>query len=310
MRRTLYSLQRVVERGWTVKSTNSRPRPSGFWRGILYCAQLPADAWIRRRCGVKSEDTSPNGEDHESPREIARRRTEFERIIGHELRSPLNTISLSADVLEAMDDAAVRRRHLSVIRSAVRQASDLLIDLDLLVMMEQGARNSTPMVPLADVMKGVREELALQAETAEVDLSFASPPPRLYVERVVARLALSNLVSNAIKYRDRAKSTHWIRVSAEAARGERVVVEVADNGIGIDSGNHQRVFERHFRASPELAEGSGLGLAIVREVLTDRGGGIDLCSEEFVGTTVRVHLRAESCAAVGEAAEQSAALMS
>ncbi len=253
----------------------------------------------------------PNGrEDNESLGEITRRRTEFERIIGHELRSPLNTISLSADVLEAMDDEAVRRRHLSAIRSAVRHASDLLIDLDLLVMMQQGASNSTPMAPLAEVMEAVREESAVQAETAEVDLSFASPPPRLCVERVVARLALSNLVNNAIKYRDRAKSKRWIRVSAQAAGGGLVVVQVADNGIGIESELHQRVFERHFRANAELAEGSGLGLAIIREVLTDRGGGIDLCSEEFVGTTVRVHMRSGSCAVADESAGQSAALMS
>ena len=229
--------------------------------------------------------------------ELARRLAEFGRTIGHELRSPLHAISLSAEVLEDpgyFADDEKRAQQLDIIRSGVKHAEGLLYDIDLLAMVES-AHTVSRMSPLPTVMEFVRDELMARATSHDVTLEFDPTVPRLLVETVVAQLVLTNLVNNAIKYCDRQKDERWVKIRAEEAGAEDslfVLLEVKDNGIGIPADFQSRVFQRHFRAHPEVAEGTGLGLAITHELVVERGGSIDLASEEGRGTTMRVKLRA------------------
>lgn len=229
--------------------------------------------------------------------ELARRLAEFGRTIGHELRTPLHSISLSAELLSDSDLAAddVRRRQqLDVIRSAVKHAEGLLYDIDLLAMVE-GAHSGARMSPLPAVLEAVREEMAARAQGRDVSLDFVADPPRLAVETVVAQLAITNLVSNSVKYCDPEKDERWVRVEAEELPGADcalVRVTVTDNGLGIPYDYHARVFQRHFRGHPEVAEGTGLGLAITRELVEECGGSVEVESEDGKGTTMRITLRA------------------
>lgn len=229
--------------------------------------------------------------------ELARRLAEFGRTIGHELRSPLNSISLSASVLEHAElwsDEARRGHQLGVIRTAVQHAEGLLYDIDLLAMV-QSAQSAPRMNPLPVVLEAVREEMLARAKARDVELDLAPSPPRLSVETVVAQLTLTNVISNAIKYCDPDKDSRWVKVLAttdESADATYVVLEVEDNGLGIPGELQSRVFQRHFRGHPDVAEGTGLGLAITHELLVERGGRIDVESEEGRGTCVRVRLPA------------------
>lgn len=229
--------------------------------------------------------------------ELARRLAEFGRTIGHELRSPLNSIALSAEVLE---DAAIvtdderRCQQIEVIRSAVKHAEGLLYDIEVLSSAES-AHTAPHMSPLSRVLESVHDELTARARSRDVTLDFDPAAPRLAVETVVAQLVLTNLVSNAIKYSDPDKPERWVRVRArEEARADSlfVLLEVCDNGIGIPADFQSRVFQRHFRAHPEVAEGAGLGLAITHELVVERGGSIELESEDGHGSTLRVRVRA------------------
>ncbi len=105
------------------------------------------------------------------------------------------------------------------------------------------------------------------------------------------RRVFSNIIDNSIKY---AKSGGCeITVNAEE-NDSGFVISVADNGIGIDSGNIGHVFDVFYRADPSRTpniKGTGLGLAIVREIIESHGGNIWIKSKESVGTTVYIFLR-------------------
>ena len=232
--------------------------------------------------------------------ELVRRFADFNLMLRHELRSPVNSILLSTEILESPScGSAVRQKQLKAIRSALTHAEVLLLDSDRLTTALSGDPPAR-MMPLQAVFESISTELGRRASSSGVALQFQASPPAVAVEMVVAQVVLSNLVINAIKYADGGKRDRWVRVRAETVEADpaALVVEVADNGLGIPANLQHRVFGRHFRAHPQVAEGTGLGLAITREILAARGGGIDLASEEGVGTTVRAVLRAGSVSGV------------
>jgi two-component system OmpR family sensor kinase len=102
---------------------------------------------------------------------------------------------------------------------------------------------------------------------------------------------LVNLLDNASKYADGP-----VRVSAESADG-RVRIAVADAGPGIDAADRERIFEKFYRADPQLRHapsGTGLGLYISRELVERMGGRLDLSSEPGAGATFVVELPSAS----------------
>ena len=108
------------------------------------------------------------------------------------------------------------------------------------------------------------------------------------------RSILSNLVDNAIKYSIPGEGTAPPRVIvATAVRGDRVVIEVIDEGIGIAEGHLDRIFERFYRvdrARSRATGGTGLGLSIVRHIALNHGGDVTVASAEGKGSTFPVTL--------------------
>jgi two-component system sensor histidine kinase VicK len=119
-----------------------------------------------------------------------------------------------------------------------------------------------------------------------VQLEFSLPPklPVIKGDRDKIRLALHNLLGNALKYT--AAAGH-VKLAAKIDPG-RLVVAVTDTGIGMSEEDCQHVFEKFYRAKdPRVAKitGSGLGLAIAREVIRLHGGDITVESELNKGST-------------------------
>jgi signal transduction histidine kinase len=102
------------------------------------------------------------------------------------------------------------------------------------------------------------------------------------------KIILNNLISNSIKYRGR--NEPFIRISAHIAR-ENLILEIEDNGIGIEEAHIGRIFEMFYRAS-ENTGGSGLGLYIVQEAILRLGGTIKVTSVPMKGTKFTLELSA------------------
>ena len=211
-------------------------------------------------------------------------RTGFTAAVSHELRTPLARILAlldsadlpGADVGELIEQA----------KAEVENAGVLIDEILFLSELESGKEvvslGHTAAVPvLQDVVAG----LAGAAERAGVDLSVEGDPqvdvplrPRML--RVVAE----NLTENAIRY---AGHGSQFTISVQRA-GEFAVMTAADDGVGVDAANLNRLFERFYRAdAARTSRGTGLGLAIVKHVVAAAGGDIEADGGPGRGLRVR-----------------------
>lgn len=149
-----------------------------------------------------------------------------------------------------------------------------LLDLSRL---ETGRRQQRH-VELPEATAEVLRRLRDAAEAGGVDVQVDGTMPPIEVNAAAVELALTNYVSNAIKYADPGKRERRVTVSAglrECDDGCELEVRVADNGRGVPEDARQHLFQRFFRAHEAAAshvEGTGLGLRIVRETMEAMGG--------------------------------------
>jgi len=115
--------------------------------------------------------------------------------------------------------------------------------------------------------------------------------PIITCDRTALEQILSNLMENALKYLEPGRPGQ-IRISGQAVRG-RAIIEVADNGRGIDPRDHERIFDLFRRSGVQDQPGEGIGLAHVRALAYRLGGVIEVVSELGQGATFRVNLPIE-----------------
>ncbi len=145
----------------------------------------------------------------------------------------------------------------------------------------------TQFVDLKSVIRDVRLDLEplIQASGALVEVDVSAVPTVLFSEKNL-RSVVFNLLSNALKYRDPARVPH-IRVRAQTEPGF-AVLEVADNGLGLDPASEQKLFGM-FQRFHDHVEGSGIGLYMVKKMMENAGGRIEVRSEVGVGSTFCVY---------------------
>lgn len=215
---------------------------------------------------------------------LARER-EFVADAAHELRTPLAAMRIHAEALKAAPAPAFRDELLSGIVRSGERASRLVGQL--LALMRADADAAAECHEAIDLAALVRERAAaLSAIAAQRGVQIARAlPARTRVAGERERLAslIDNLVENAIKYGPPGGIVS-LRVVEER---DAVVFDVSDEGPGIPSELHARVFDRFFRAPEQTQPGSGLGLAIVRSVALRYGLDVSL-ADAAPGLRVRV----------------------
>ena len=221
-------------------------------------------------------------------------RKEFVANVSHELRTPLTVIKGFTETLRdgAMNDPTHGPRFLATIERHVDQLTNLVSDL-----LELSKLESTNDVPrsapfdCSNVVKRAAELLLPASQRKKQSLSVQIPTylPRVignpdYIER-----AISNLIDNAIKYTPDGGEVR-VKVGMEA---ESMVIEVADNGLGIPPQDLSRIFERFYRVDRSRSRemgGTGLGLSIVKHVAQVHGGTIDVQSTPGQGSKFRLKI--------------------
>lgn len=226
---------------------------------------------------------------------LDRQKTDFMATVSHELRTPLTSINGYLELLEDGDYGDLSTAQLGALDIIGRNANRLrgLIE-DLLVLNKieaTGLQSSTEDVAVEGLVEDVADLLRPVAEAAGVTLVVEPIDPQLLirVDRGQLERSLINLGSNAVKF---TPSGGQATIGATETDG-RVVVTVADTGIGIPEQDLPQLFGRFFRASNATAAaipGTGLGLAIVRAIVEGHGGELQINSVEGKGTVIRVVL--------------------
>jgi two-component system sensor histidine kinase BaeS len=214
------------------------------------------------------------------------RRRDFLADVVHELRTPLAVIRAQA---EAIQDGVhpADQEHLAPIVDATRALEVLVEDLRALALTDTGSL--TLHREPVDVVELVRDTVAqfdAQAENASITLSVAGPDalPSADIDPARIRGVIGNVIANAMRH---TPSGGKVTVTASQL-DERVVIEVADTGEGIEPDLLPHVFDRFVRGPK--SRGSGLGLAIAHDIVAAHGGEIDVKSTVGLGTTVRMAL--------------------
>lgn len=206
----------------------------------------------------------------------------------HELRTPLTAIRAVGEV-GLREGGALQ----DVVGSMLEEAARMNQLIDRLLLLAQSDDDSLPVSLSAqsvrDVLMAVSDSLEVLAAEKDQRLVTNVEDVAAVIDPALLRLALINLVQNAIRYSPAGKP---IRLSATAV-GAEVVIEVADQGIGIADEHQTRIFDRFYRVdkSRSRAEGgTGLGLAIVKWAVGRMNGSVELDSAPGRGSVFRIRL--------------------
>jgi len=226
--------------------------------------------------------------------QLSELKSDFVANVSHELKTPIASIQLFAELLRdgrAKDPGKVREYGGLVYKESRRltRLVDTVLDL---ARFESGAGVVfEDEVSIEEIIAQLGERLAGREGKGErVHISLPEEPlPLMSVDRAALDRAVTNLVSNALKYSD-ADARVDIRVYR---RDGEIVIEVEDRGVGVPDAERERIFERFHRlqrGSVHDVKGAGLGLAITRFIVEAHGGRLRVDSELGRGSTFAIIL--------------------
>jgi len=207
--------------------------------------------------------------------------------IAHELNNPLNNVSLTADTLleelDAMPRAEMRELLQDIIGETARASEVVRNLLDFSRAEQRSLRPLGMATVIGQTLKLVGNQLALSGVKVETDVPADLPEIRgdmHYLQQVFINLFLNSAQAM--------EKGGQLRISARR-EGDRLCVDVADTGCGMDKDTLSRVFDPFFTTKP-VGKGTGLGLSIIYGIIKKHGGSIDVQSEPGQGTTFTVCL--------------------
>lgn len=211
--------------------------------------------------------------------------------IAHDLKTPLNRLSITLmEATSAAQGTAVERMLVQA-EEEIEQINETFDALLRISQIESGSRKvKFAGVPLGPILKQFGELYGDVAETQDqrltVDLSSDLRP--VHGDRELLMQMFSNLVENALKH-----AGPGAKVSIKARQeGDRLCVDVADNGPGIPPGEHEAVFRRFYRVeSSRTTPGNGLGLSLVKAV-ADLHGAVVVLKDNSPGLRVTIEIPA------------------
>lgn len=216
-----------------------------------------------------------------------RSRREFTANVSHELKTPLQSISGSAELIE---NGLMKPEDLPKFARNIRKESGRLVSLidDIIRLSQLDEGGSLPMeqVHLSELVDEVFSILQDAAAVKNITMTYAGDGTVAGVRRLLFEM-IYNLCDNAIKYNH---SGGTVRVTiGKNDKSTEILVE--DTGIGIPEEQQCRVFERFYRVDKSHSKqsgGTGLGLSIVKHIVQRHHGKLELSSKEGVGTAIKV----------------------
>ena len=224
---------------------------------------------------------------------IAELRTQFVSSVSHELKTPLTSIRMFAELLQMRTtNDPQQSRYLDTIVSESERLTRLLNNVLDFSRIERGQKTyRLEPAPLAEVVQAavrtIQYPLAQQGFALNLTIGASIPP--VAVDRDALQQAILNLLTNAMKY---SGSSREIELSLNAESGT-AVIRVADRGIGIPEHEQSRIFEKFYRVPvPENREisGTGLGLSLVEHIARAHGGSVEVKSHPGQGSTFSILL--------------------
>ncbi len=276
----------------------ARRNPQGAVDGVLVFAHEVTDQVQARRVveesGQQAQDLAQELAD--ANQQLTRTNVDLDNFIytaSHDLKAPISNLEgllyllqeeLPAEVAQDAEVGPTLARMLDAVER-FKRTIDHLTEVSKL---QKEHAPATTLVSLAAVVEDVRQDLLLllQAAGAKLFLDVSVLPPVQFSEKNL-RSIVYNLLSNAVKYRHPDRTPH-VDVRAHVRPGH-TVLEVHDNGLGLDPAHLPRLFTM-FQRFHDHVEGTGIGLYMVKRMVENAGGRIEVHSQLGAGTTFFVFL--------------------
>ncbi len=242
------------------------------------------------------EDVEAWGERQKQEIEILQKneiyRKEFLQNLAHEFKTPIFAIQGYVDTLlgGAMDDEEVSKKFLEKASKNTNRLVNLVNDLDEISRLERGEQLLYKQnFIIQELILEVFDALSIKTQEKNIQASIkkgCEAPITVFADKEKIKQVIDNLVENASKY---GKPNGTIVASIYRTDDQHVLVEISDDGIGIEEDHLPRIFERFYRTDAARSRdkgGTGLGLAICKHLIEAHGQTIHVRSTPDVGTTI------------------------
>ena len=219
-------------------------------------------------------------------------RKEFLQNLAHEFKTPIFAIQGYVDTLlnGAMDNPDVSKKFLENTSRNVDRLVNLMIDLDEISKLERGEQLLYKQnFVIQELIKEVYESLSIKTAEKNILCTIKKGcefPIVVFADKEKIRQVLINLIENAFKY---GKENGNIIASIYKTDDDRVLIEISDDGLGIEEEHLSRIFERFYRTDKARSRdrgGTGLGLAICKHIIEAHAHSMHVRSTPDVGTTI------------------------
>ncbi len=229
--------------------------------------------------------------------QLAEMRSQFVSSVSHELKTPLTAIRMFAETLRLgrSRDPKTQTEYLDTIVNESQRLTRLLNNVLDFSKIEQGKRLYRPAsASLYEIVESAARamEYPLSQQGFRLDVQIEEGLPKVHVDHDAIEQALLNLLHNAMKYSGESREIGLYLKKKD----DHAVIQVIDQGIGIDPQEQKRIFEKFYRIpSPENERivGTGLGLALVSHIVEAHGGYLELDSALGKGSTFSIYLSLE-----------------
>jgi len=291
--------------------------------GVLILLIMSGASWIvlrytadlsKAQDALRAVNTGLEGAVSARTAELSRANDEIQRfayIVSHDLRSPLvNVMGFTAELEAAIGPLTELTNRVDAGAPELMDSSarDALADLPeaigfirastnkmdrlinaILRLSREGRRTLAPApVDIAALAASIRDSLQFRLNELGAEIAIDTPTPAIVTDRLALEQILSNLIENSTKYLQTGRPGRIV-VSARQ-EGQRVIIDVVDNGRGVAPGDQERIFELFRRSGVQDQPGEGLGLAHVRALSYRLGGVITCISALGAGATFRLSL--------------------
>ncbi|BBE30987.1 sensor histidine kinase [Tepiditoga spiralis] len=232
----------------------------------------------------------------EKLKKLDKMKMEFLSMISHELRTPLSAIKAYSETLidsiEMMDTETLKEFMNTIYKESLHLEALLNDLLDFSKLELKSLKLQKEKIDINELLKEIIKSTEESAKSNNIKVIFEdnTKPIMGFIDKTRIRQVFLNLIQNAIKYFDSKKEKPEVNIKTTEDE-KNIYVSIKDNGIGIDSKHHQKIFEKFYRVDTSLTykvQGTGIGLSIVKDLIEMHGGSITIESSEGIGTEFKI----------------------
>lgn len=206
----------------------------------------------------------------------------FAYSVTHDIRGPIVSMTGALELMKNMDDINEMKQIISLMEESADKVTDLIENIHAYYSLKRGDINIED-VDFTTLLNEVTAIHKINAELKNITITTSVRQDETFRnDRIILQLIINNLLSNALKYQQINEPDKFVRISITVEKGQ-AVIEVEDNGIGIDEQHLDNIFKMFFRATKE-STGAGFGLYNVKDALDKLQGTIGVTSKLNAGT--------------------------